>query len=214
MMNTCETPSDWAQSVDFTGNLDADVRSFLQCYGKHETYLHCVEVERQARILAHRFGLDAELVSQAAMLHDISAVIPVERRAIVAKAWGLEVLPEEELFPLVVHQKLSAIFASQVFGISCESVLRAIECHTTLKADPTRMDMLLFVADKICWDQSGTPPYLSALVTALDHTLEEAAYTYLDYMWNRRSELAVVHPWLVEAYTALGEGLGDECSCR
>ena len=41
-----------------------------------------------------------------------------------------------------------------------EETLNAICCHTTLRKHATKMDLVLFVADKIEWDQNGTPPYL------------------------------------------------------
>ena len=41
-----------------------------------------------------------------------------------------------------------------------EETLDSICCHTTLRKHATKMDLVLFVADKIEWDQNGTPPYL------------------------------------------------------
>ena len=59
--------------------------------------------------------------------------------------------------------------------------------------------VIVFVADKVAWDQSGTPPYLNELVHALDKSLDAAALSYVDYLWRRRGELRVIHPWLVDA---------------
>lgn len=87
------------------------------------------------------------------------------------------------------------------------SVLSAIECHTTLKASPSALDMVLFVADKIEWDQSGTPPYLDRIHHALQHSLEQAAFAYLSFLWEQREKLRVVHPWLKEAYEYLSSRL-------
>lgn len=35
-----------------------------------------------------------------------------------------------------------------------------------LKAKPSKIDMIIFVADKIEWDQEGQPPYLKELEEA------------------------------------------------
>ena len=78
-------------------------------------------------------------------------------------------------------------------------MLSATGCHTTLKADASGLDKVVFVADKIAWDQPGTPPWLDALTRALDVSLDAAALVYLDYLWERRAQLLVVHPWFIAA---------------
>ena len=52
------------------------------------------------------------------------------------------------------------------FGIEDNEILSAIECHTTLKKNYSDIDLVLFVADKIKWDQEGKPPYLDGLLQA------------------------------------------------
>ena len=59
------------------------------------------------------------------------------------------------------------------------------------------------IADKIAWDQPGKPPYLDELLAGLERSLDEAAFVYINYLWERRETLRVVHPWLVEAYQEL-----------
>lgn len=100
---------------------------------------------------------------------------------------------------MIVHQKLSSWMAHEVFGIHDPEVLSAIGCHTTLKAGASPLDKLVFVADKIAWDQAGQPPYLEVLQAALEHSLDAAALVYIDYLWAQRAQLRVIHPWLVAA---------------
>ncbi|EJW16375.1 hydrolase (HAD superfamily) [Paenibacillus alvei DSM 29] len=64
---------------------------------------------------------------------------------------------------MIIHQKLSKVMARDIFGITDNEVLDAVGCHTTLRANATQLDLVLFVADKIAWDQQGTPPYLKEL---------------------------------------------------
>ena len=44
------------------------------------------------------------------------------------------------------------------------------------------------------------PPYLPALTDALEHSLDAAAFVYLDWLWQQRETLRVIHPWFREAY--------------
>jgi predicted HD superfamily hydrolase involved in NAD metabolism len=146
-------------------------------------------------------GDDPLLAEQAGLLHDISAVIPNSVRLETAQCWGLAVLPEETACPMLLHQGLSAVMARILFGIDDPKVLSAIGCHTTLQAGASRLDKIVFVADKLAWDQAGLPPYLAGLQAALEHSLDEAALFYLEYL---RDHLAgPLHPWARAALAQL-----------
>jgi predicted HD superfamily hydrolase involved in NAD metabolism len=155
--------------------------------------------------MAIRFGADADAAETAGWLHDVSAVIPNERRVELAEQLGLDVLPEERALPMITHQRLSRVFARELFGVTAEPVLSAIGCHTTLKAPSSQLDRIVFVADKIAWDQPGRPPYYDDIVAAACRSIDDGARCYLSYLWQRREMLAVVHPWFVAAYQDLAE---------
>ena len=134
------------------------------------------------------------------MLHDISTVFPVEERATIARMLDIEVLEEEDRCPMIVHQKISRLMALEIFDVTDEVTLDAIGCHTTLRAHATPLDKVLFVADKIAWDQEGIPPYDAALRVALELSFDHAARFFVNYLWEHRQSLLVLHPWLCEAY--------------
>lgn len=186
-----------------TGHLRRDVATFLALHGCAETAGHVAQVATEAKRLAERFGASVAAAEVAGLLHDISAVIPNEERLAAAHAFGIDVLPEEATFPMILHQKLSVVLARDIFGVTAPETLSAIGCHTTLKADSSLLDKVVFVADKIQWDQAGDPPYLAELQQALDRSLDHAAFCYLDYLWQRRATMRVVHPWLVAAHQEL-----------
>ena len=117
-----------------------------------------------------------------------------------AEEWKIELLPEEHQAPVVLHQKLSAYLAQHLFHITGPAVLSAIECHTTLRPGASRLDKIVFLAEKLEWDQSGQPPYKAALETALQNSLDTATKWYLTYMWQQRYRLLVIHPWFKGTY--------------
>jgi HD superfamily phosphohydrolase YqeK len=69
------------------------------------------------------------------------------------------------------------------------------------------MDLLLFAADKLSWDQKGIPPYAAAMETALSRSLEEAAWVYQDYLWHS-GKLKIIHPWMRASYQELQTKFG------
>ncbi|MCB0085433.1 MAG: bis(5'-nucleosyl)-tetraphosphatase (symmetrical) YqeK [Caldilineaceae bacterium] len=189
-----------------TGNLPKDIARFFMAHDLAETAKHCIQVATAANSLAIHFGTDHGAAKTAGLLHDISAVIPNAERITAAEQWSVPVLPEEAAFPMIIHQKLSVVIARELFGIEHEQTLSAIGCHTTLKADASTLDKVLFIADKLQWDQPGSPPYLAALEKALSNSLDDGVFVYLDYLWQQRTTLRVVHPWLVAAYQTYTKG--------
>ena len=186
----------------FGENLKEDVPAFLNFHDCPNTAVHTRSVVEQTQLLAARFELDSDSGETAAWLHDISAVIPNEERLEISQQLGLEVLPQEAQLPLLLHQKISAVIAEEIFGIRSAGILDAIRCHTTLKPNPTLLEMLVFAADKLAWDQKGIPPYLPEMESALDHSLEASVWVYQRYLWTS-GKAKVIHPWMQGSYLEL-----------
>jgi predicted HD superfamily hydrolase involved in NAD metabolism len=195
--------SRWTSGFSFSGDVRSDACRFLRHHRLAHVAAHSSRVSREARSLTERFGVNPDGADIAGLLHDISAVIPNSERVHMAQALRLEVLPEEERFPMIVHQKLSKVMARELFGVTDTSVLEAIGCHTTLRAGASPLDLVLFVADKIEWDQPGSPPYLAEVIRGLERSLENAAFAYIRHLWEQREKLKVIHPWLADAYREL-----------
>jgi len=190
------------QAFNFSGSLPQDAAAFLIHHQCPKTAAHSRQVSETAAQLAMRFGLDPQRAAQAGWMHDISAVYPNHARLEAAQALGLDILPEEVSVPLLLHQKISAVIAQELFGLQDPQVLEAVRCHTTLKPQPGPMDLVLFVADKLAWDKTGAPPYFDALNDALTRSLEEAAWVYQNYLWHS-GKIKVVHPWMRASYQEL-----------
>jgi len=183
-----------------SGDLRNDIVQFLRINGCPKTAEHSIRVGNEARKIAEQFHVAISSAEIAGYLHDISAVFANDVRIQVSRALGIEVLPEEETFPMIIHQKISREMARDLFQIHDQEILNAVGCHTTLRKNATTLDKVLFVADKIEWDQTGSPPYLEQIVQQLDQSLDHAAFKYIDYLWRQRENLRVVHPWLRDAY--------------
>lgn len=188
------------RGISLSGEVSHDVPMFLATHGHPRTAAHCEKVAREATRIARSLGAAERRAEIAGWLHDVSAIFPPEERLETARALGVEILPEEAAFPMLLHQKLSAILARELFGVEDTGVLSAIRCHTTLRPGATRLDKIVFVADKLAWDQPGVPPYAAQMRVALARSLDAGAFVYLDYLWERRDSLKAIHPWFVAAY--------------
>jgi predicted HD superfamily hydrolase involved in NAD metabolism len=193
-------------NVPLTGVVSRDTRAFLVYHHAPHTAGHCARVAAGARQLGERSGANAAAAEAAGWLHDISTVIPNNERIAYAEAWGIAVLPEEQQVPMIIHQKLSLYIAQHLFQITDQSILSAIGCHTTLRPQASLLDKVVFIADKLHWDGAGEPPYRAGLQAAVDCSIDAATSWFLSYLWERRSTLLVVHPWLAAAYAEVGAG--------
>lgn len=198
-----ETFNEYVKDIRFTGDIKSDVFTLLNYYNYEAIYHHCCDVAEEAVKLAEVYGEDKSMAYKAGLLHDIGAIIPKDKRVEMAPHFEIEVLEEEKGFPMILHQKYSSVIAQELFGVTDVYLLNAMECHTTLKAKATKLDMIVFIADKLQWDQPGTPPFEKRIRDGLKISLERGALAYIEYLLEDPSRLKVLHPWLLAAYNAL-----------
>ena len=169
---------------------------------KEKTLRHVEEVANTAVWLAKVYNLDMEKVKLAALLHDISAIMTPQDMYELAAVRGLEIDAAEERYHFLLHQRISKIIAQEDYHIGDSDILNAIECHTTLKKNASIYDKVIFIADKISWDQKGIPPYFDFLKSIVVESLDEACCFYIKFQFDNNL-LLMPHQWIIEAYEDL-----------
>lgn len=185
-----------------TSDITASIKDTYQRYHREKTLVHAENVAETALRLAEIHHLDPKKIRTAALLHDISAVMTPQEMYETAKSRSLPIDPAEEKYHFLLHQRVSRIIAEERFGIRDELILSAVECHTTLKKNAGPYDKTIFIADKISWDQEGTPPYAEDLRELAERSLDRACLFYIDYQFEHHL-LLMPHQWLLEAYEDL-----------
>ena len=192
-------------NVNKKEKIETQVKKIFEDNECMHIYEHSVNVAKQAQSIAKQYHMPDEKVYLAGLLHDIGGIYPNEKRVDMARQFHIELFDEEIQFPLIIHQKLSKYLAQHEFGIDDEIVLSSIECHTTLKENYTQEDLIVFLADKIAWDQKGEPPYLKELLQSMNSSLEEASLYYIEYILSHN--IKVIHPWLAKARLSLKQNI-------
>ena len=172
--------------------------TLFELNNKYKTLEHSENVARVNIELAEKFNLDKAKCETAAYCHDISGVINPQNMLAYAESHDMYIDTAEEKYPFLLHQRLSAVIAETIFDITDEEILSPIRHHTTLKANPTEYEMALFVADKLAWDQDGTPPFYDEVNNALEISLYHASYAYIKYVTDNNMIL-YPHTWFTEA---------------
>ena len=185
-----------------TDDLLNDIEALLVSNGMQKTADHAKAVAKIGVQIADQYGLERSICELSAYLHDISAVVRADDMLgyAIESSWEIDI--SERKYPFLLHQMISRVIAELGFSITDERVLDAVECHTTLRADPSKYDMALFISDKLAWDQEGEPPYYSEVADALNRSLEEASLAYMDYIVDNNM---ILHPhkWFEEGVMCL-----------
>lgn len=190
----------YTKDFNLTGDLLHDINRFFTLNNDIRTLLHTLDVAAEAKRVSELYDLEPVKAVNAALLHDISNVIPISDMLNVANDLSIDIIEEEYRFDRSVHQKLSKYMAQDIFEISDVAILSAIESHTTHKANASMIDKILFVSDKISWKLPGEHLYLQEMRTKVNELeIDEAIFIYVNNIWSQRDKLKLVHPWLIEA---------------
>lgn len=192
--------SDMISRLEVTGDMRKDALGLLYINGLDEVAEHSLKVANEAKRIAGCFGVSEDKAFAAGLLHDIGNVIPLHNRVDFCNALGIQIFEEEKLIPSMLHPKLSKVIASDVFHVDAD-ICNAIECHSTLKAYADKLDLVLFIADKISWDRIYNGEFIEEMQEGLKISLECSAIIYLKHLCNGQAK--VLHPWTVEAYNYL-----------
>lgn len=109
-------------------------------------FQHVLRVTETAKSLASIHGESIEAAETAALFHDIAKFMDSEKMR--------ELLITHQQPPLLFefhkelwHAPAGAIIAQEEFGIHHEDVLNAIRFHTTGRANMSKLEMILYIAD-------------------------------------------------------------------
>ncbi len=117
--------------------------------GQAHRYTHTLGVARLAGRLARAHGEDPNKARLAGLLHDLARLYSVERLLAECTARGLPIDAYERANPIVLHARLGAELARELFGVTDEAVLAAIRKHTVAAATMSRLDCIVFLADAL-----------------------------------------------------------------
>jgi len=192
---------------DFSGGIKSGVEALLTLNGKQKTFAHVKAVAEMNVRIAAQYGLDKDVCELCGYLHDVGAVFTADEMSAYAADHFQFIDEAETKYPFLLHQRISKVIAARDFGVTDGRALSAIECHSTLKANPSAYDMALFVADKLAWDQDGEAPFHAAVSGALTQSLEAASLAYMDYIVANKM---ILHPheWFLAGAAYLRGVLG------
>ena len=101
-------------------------------------YAHTLGVEKTAREMAEKFGVDEEKAALAGLLHDCAKCMPLSQMTKAAKNEKLDPVMKES--KALMHAVAGAHVAQDVYDVHDPEVLGAIRWHTTGHANMTKLE--------------------------------------------------------------------------
>lgn len=114
-----------------------------------ERYNHTLGVAYTASSLAMKYGEDIKTAFLAGLLHDCAKAYKSSKYLQMAKDYSVSVTESEEENPSLLHAKLGACLAKNVYGIFDENILNSIIYHTTGRPDMSVLEKIIYIADYI-----------------------------------------------------------------
>lgn len=141
---------------------------------------HVLRVADEADRLAKVHGVDRDAARIAALGHDILRGHSPARLLEVAAEQGFVADDVDLMEPILMHGPLAVAILSEQYGVMDADVLGAVAAHTTARPGMSRLQKLLFVADKIEPHKMGGRPEVIRVGDLAETDLDAAMLAYLD----------------------------------
>ena len=148
-----------------------------------DRYEHTIGVMYTAESLAMRYGIDMTKAAVAGLLHDCAKCIPNAQKLKMCKKNDIEISEMEAKNPSLLHAKLGAFLAEEVYRVKDPEILSAINWHTTGKPDMSMLDIIIYMADYIEPNRDKAPN-LKEIRKLCFENIEEALYQVLEGTLN------------------------------
>ena len=183
-----------------------ELRPIALSYLKPKRMPHVLGTEREAAFLAEKYGGDVTAARIAALLHDCTKKLDMDRQLSLCRHYGIDLDPLEQVSLKLLHSKTGAAVARDKFGVTDE-IYNAIYYHTTGKADMTLLEKIIYLADYI--EPSRSFPGVEELRAAVHEDLDRGLCQALaDSIRELQGYGSPVHPNTREALSYIQREIG------
>lgn len=168
-------------------------------------FSHSLSVCYYARKLANLHQVDSGKATLAALLHDCAKCLPEKRMREIALKQHLTNDETILASSALLHSLAGKWLAQTEYGISDKDVLNAIAYHTLGSPTMTKLDMVVYLADKL---ELGRKPYegLTTLRELAQSNLREAVIATLENtIEHLKKDGLAIHPAIYETLCTLKE---------
>ncbi len=160
---------------------------------------HSLEVAKQAKHLAEKYGTDPKKAYTAGLLHDILKDTDADSQLQILKEFGILLDAVEQGAKKLWHARSGAVFLEHVLGIKDKEILDPVRYHTTGRAGMTMPDIVLYLADFTSADRDY--PDVDTMRTLTEQDWRAAMIYALEYtIQDLNEQNRPVHPDTIACY--------------
>ncbi len=165
-----------------------------------DRYEHTLGVMYTAANLAMKYDCNLEQALYAGLLHDCAKCIPNSEKLELCKKYKISLTEAEKENHFLIHAKLGAVLAKELYGVEDPEILHAIAVHTTGAPEMNLLDKIIYIADYMEPNRNQAPnlPEVRALAFEnLDQCLLRILEDSVAYL--KKSD-RVIDPMTEETY--------------
>ena len=167
---------------------------------KPSRYEHTLGVMYIAGALAMRYHEDMYHALFAGILHDCAKSFPESACFSLCNSLRIPMSDVECKNPGLLHAKLGAVFAKEIYKIEDEEILNAITYHTTGRPGMSLLEKIIYIADYIEPNRNAAPNLPTARALAFQD-LNECLYLILkDSLEYLRTKNDPIDPMTEQTY--------------
>lgn len=169
-----------------------EIRKELERTLSEKRFKHSINVMKKCEELAMKYGENVEKANLVGLAHDIAKEMTEEEMFNYTKENGIEVDEVEKTSPKLLHAKIGADVCKKKYGFD-EEMTKAIEAHTTGKANMSKLAKILYISDAISEERDGeyVPKARELAEEDLDKTMIYLLETFITDCEQRNKK---VHP--------------------
>ena len=156
---------------------------------------HVERVVVEAVDLAQRYDVDPERVELAARGHDLFRAHGPRELLRLAREAAVDVLPEDEASPVMLHGPLAAAVLRERFGVLDQEALSAVRDHTSGDVTMPIIAKIILLADKFERRKRNRRPIMAEIRRQARRDLDAAILCWADWKWVLERERGwATHP--------------------
>jgi predicted HD superfamily hydrolase involved in NAD metabolism len=141
---------------------------------------HIQRVEDETVRFAALHGVDEQRARLSALGHDLVRHKRGQELLDLAAEYALTPDAVERAAPILVHGQVAAAMLARDYGVQDAELLAGIDCHTTARAGMSKLEQVLFVADKVEPHKLAREADLAEVKQLAETDLDAAVLRYLD----------------------------------
>ena len=185
-----------------------NIKSSLKSSLSKDRYQHTLGVAYTAMCLAMKYEVDLQKAEVAGLLHDCAKCIPNEKKLKECTKHNIKVSDAEVSKPDLLHAKLGAFIAMDVYHVDDKEIINAILKHTTGAPNMTMLEKIIFVADYIepGRNRADNLPYIRKLAFEdIDRSVYIILKDTLEYLQKKGGSIDVMTNKAYQFYRSLYE---------